>query len=385
MRSIPKIRLADFLFKSLMVVLLIAYTMVFYTAIRFSFLRIWPDGIYRVNHSMNKKEWFIALSVTYIIIILHLYAFLKSRVLLDFCSVFIKNKIKKLYIPIKILFISTCIVLVVFYVGIFYIVSKINVVIPDPDIDIAKSAVEISYHGIEDSREIYNLCVKLWCVSDSRLSMQKNLTITLGYEKGMPVTIGTKNIQLYTSGRSMSEELTWDDLGVENKCNNELVVKWDKEVIDINIYGKFFGGYYIGVSPLIKSTLPFMFFYQDGYNMFYWESENLFTTVPVPFDAFITAKEYGTYSFTQDYRPFDYEFAGYNIDLDKNNVRKFTEGSIVCVNRGSTDYYDTKLCDYVYDREYRISQLDENRAVLMYGDQIVAAVNVADLYFAKEF
>lgn len=55
-------------------------------------------------------------------------------------------------------------------------------------------------------------------------------------------------------------------------------------------------------------------------------------------------------------------------------------GSIVRVKKGAKDYNGNSLADFIYNRDHKVHELKGNRAVIAYGDVIVAAVRLEDLY-----
>lgn len=62
-----------------------------------------------------------------------------------------------------------------------------------------------------------------------------------------------------------------------------------------------------------------------------------------------------------------------------STVREIKEGDTVRLKAGAKTYTGGSLASFVYEREYKISELDEDRAVITYGGKVVAAVNAADL------
>lgn len=67
------------------------------------------------------------------------------------------------------------------------------------------------------------------------------------------------------------------------------------------------------------------------------------------------------------------------LSVPTNNKDKIAFRSKVTLNKGATDYYGTKLAPFVYERTYIVTELVRDRAVISYGDDVVAAVNVKDL------
>ncbi len=64
----------------------------------------------------------------------------------------------------------------------------------------------------------------------------------------------------------------------------------------------------------------------------------------------------------------------------ENNVIKI--GSKVIVNKGSKTYNGGRLASFVYNRPHIVTELLKDRAVISYGNVVVAAVNIKDLRLA---
>ena len=124
--------------------------------------------------------------------------------------------------------------------------------------------------------------------------------------------------------------------------------------------------------------------YTDCDYLLEWRTEDIEYTFELLPEYFIYAKEYGSYTHIEKYADFDYETNYVPVAVPSDAKRKMVKGSCVCIKNGAADYNGTKLFDYVYDRQYRISQIDGDRAVIVYDGETVAAMNTADLYFATE-
>ena len=61
---------------------------------------------------------------------------------------------------------------------------------------------------------------------------------------------------------------------------------------------------------------------------------------------------------------------------------KITEGSRVRLKRGAPTYTGGSLASYVYDRVHAVKEISGKRAVITFGNIVVAAVNVDDLTLA---
>lgn len=70
----------------------------------------------------------------------------------------------------------------------------------------------------------------------------------------------------------------------------------------------------------------------------------------------------------------------------KDGVTKvvFEKGDIVKIRNGAKTYTGGKLYSYVYPRQYKISSIKDDRAVLKYGVVTVAAMNIKDLILVKK-
>lgn len=72
----------------------------------------------------------------------------------------------------------------------------------------------------------------------------------------------------------------------------------------------------------------------------------------------------------------DDAFITYNAGAGADQIK---EGSRVRLEKGAKTYTGAPLAKFVYDREYIVTELAGDRAVITYGGVVVAAVNVADL------
>ena len=61
------------------------------------------------------------------------------------------------------------------------------------------------------------------------------------------------------------------------------------------------------------------------------------------------------------------------------SAKAIEEGDVVQIVDGARDYDGRELASFVYERNYTVKQLDDDRAVLTYGGVIVAAVKVSNL------
>lgn len=70
----------------------------------------------------------------------------------------------------------------------------------------------------------------------------------------------------------------------------------------------------------------------------------------------------------------------------KDGITKvtFKKGDTVKIKPGARTYTNGGLKSYVYDRQYKISSITDDRAVLKYGAVTVAAMNVKDLTLVKQ-
>lgn len=76
----------------------------------------------------------------------------------------------------------------------------------------------------------------------------------------------------------------------------------------------------------------------------------------------------------------DVIFVGQKIKIPgASKDEKIDEGNVVKLELGAKTYYGGSLAGFVYDREYVVSELVNDRAVITYNGVIVAAVNVKDL------
>ena len=75
----------------------------------------------------------------------------------------------------------------------------------------------------------------------------------------------------------------------------------------------------------------------------------------------------------------DDAFITYNAGAGADQIK---EGSRVRLEKGAKTYTGAPLAKFVYDREYIVTELAGDRAVITYGGVVVAAVNVADLVLA---
>ena len=54
------------------------------------------------------------------------------------------------------------------------------------------------------------------------------------------------------------------------------------------------------------------------------------------------------------------------------------------IKDGAKDYNGQGLASFVYDRVYKVIEIDGKRAVLTYGGEIVCAAKVSDLILVKK-
>ena len=68
-----------------------------------------------------------------------------------------------------------------------------------------------------------------------------------------------------------------------------------------------------------------------------------------------------------------------NEEIKKQSVGKIKIGSTVKVKRGAKTYDGKRLASFVYERPHTVSELVGDRAVIAYGNVVIAAVKVGDL------
>lgn len=71
--------------------------------------------------------------------------------------------------------------------------------------------------------------------------------------------------------------------------------------------------------------------------------------------------------------------AAVNAKLDVKPAASIKVGSTVRVNQGAKTYIGGGLASFVYGRDHKVTELVGNRAVISYGNTVVAAVRVEDL------
>lgn len=64
---------------------------------------------------------------------------------------------------------------------------------------------------------------------------------------------------------------------------------------------------------------------------------------------------------------------------DEKDTNKIKVGSKVMLNKGAKTYNGGRLASFVYNRPHVVTELIKDRAVISYGNVVVAAVNVKDL------
>ncbi len=173
-----------------------------------------------------------------------------------------------------------------------------------------------------------------------------------------------------------------DDYSWVDDTNADDFVSDDK--ITVNKSGHYLRDYYIDCNRMINNKMPFMQLYKNVDYSFMWKTESISHSFELLPEYFIYAKEFGSYTHIEKYADFDYKTNYTPVTVPAGAKRKMVKGSSACVKTGADDYNGINLFDYVYDREYRISQIDGDRAVITFDGETVAAMNTSDLYFATE-
>lgn len=81
----------------------------------------------------------------------------------------------------------------------------------------------------------------------------------------------------------------------------------------------------------------------------------------------------------QGYTSVTFEFGAVTPEPVAPPKPTITEGATVKIKPGATDYNGGGLAAFVYNRGYKVSEINGDRAVITYNGTIVAAININDL------
>ncbi len=227
----------------------------------------------------------------------------------------------------------------------------------------------------DEADYIYDVLVRLRYKEERGYDAKKHVYAGINYDKGVPHIAW-----LYTPKYKyrITEYLY---------KNNVLDIdSHTKDTLTVNFDGFFQRRYYHHI-PVITVLLPGIDDLYDGLYeaRFLWKSRDISHSEHIPIEWFQKASEYGEYRYVINYQDTDFSIKNKpQTTTDKMPVN-ISLGSKVYIKQGSRDYTDGLLKDFVYGRPHIVVQIDSDRAVLMYDSQVVAAMNIADLYFAKEF
>ncbi len=112
---------------------------------------------------------------------------------------------------------------------------------------------------------------------------------------------------------------------------------------------------------------------KDGYSTFLVETDGLYKVQVGAYTVENNAKKMEAELKSKGYQTYITSKTGTVID------RTIRVGARVRIKDGAKTYYGGNLASFVYDRTYEVSQLVGDRAVVVYGNVVVAAINKDDL------
>jgi len=346
----------------------IAYGVNFQNGIRCTFQIGFSDGLY-FKTTPEYSIMYAALAVNFIMVLL-------SAAVLIYGFVFIRNnkhkendkhKLLRFLIKSIVLIIVSAVVLAVFILDYFIVTIVVCDQLPTEKLTAAMTDAKITVASTDGNIFMIDT-VTMYKESDI-ITCHDMVKLRFDYDNS--------RYEIINHTTYKSDDYSWID---NTKADNFA----SDGKITVNKSGHYLRDYYIDCNRMINKKMPFMQLYENVDYSFMWKTEDISHSFELLPEYFIYAKEFGSYTHIEKYADLDYKTNYVPVAVPSGAKRKMVKGSSVCIKYGADDYNGTKLFDYVYDRQYRISQIDGHRAVIVYDGETVAAMNTADLYFATE-
>lgn len=360
--------------------IIIGYICILLTGIAFSFPDFIMPGVIFADDSLQWNRYLALLVNVFVIIICFiLRGKVKNKIRTE--NENINTFVKRVFISISLLVPAVILICIFYYLAVSTDKLRSKVDLPSQNVSVAMAVAEIRPDEVNE--DLFNVEIKIRCKEDKEYSFTRRAEISLDYHNGKPEIKTAEASRIFMDTNSKVE---WKNCMGMNEIPpvDTFQISVPKDTAKYNFYGRFQMNN-LTIRTELFTYLPFMFLYNTNNYKYIWQSDYLNDSFEIPVECFIYAKEFGKYVYIDQRQFFDFKHNNNIRQSHPSGERKMVKGSCVYIKNGADDYNGTDLYDYVYDRVYRISRLDENRAVLMYDDQIVAAVNVTDLYFAKEF
>lgn len=363
-------------------ILIIGYIFILMGGIAFSFTSFLAEGVMFADDSLQRRRYMALLVNVLIIIFCIILRFLaKKMIKTEKAKNGIPDSFKKRIIS-NILSLVPAIILIGFIAYSADDTDKYGqkVDLPPQNVSVAMAVAEIRPDILQ--KDLFKVEIMIRCKENKDYIFTRRAEINIYYDNGVPKIKKAEIDKGFTSGK---KAINWKNCmhrdGMPSVADFHISIP--KDSVKYNFFGRFRQENLV-IRTELFNFLPFMSLYNSENYRYIWQSDYLYDTFEIPAECFVYAEEYGKYTHIDQRRFFDFKHLNNIRNISPSGERKMVKGSVVCVKAGADDYNGTKLFDYVYDRQYRISQIDGDRAVIVYDGETVAAMNTADLYFATE-